>query len=358
MKTATQAEEKNITRKSTYIMTEESILSFLCAEEERGVSKERLSQRKHFALELYKWLPAEKVITKENLRAWRQALQDKGYSSMTIQNYVKGINQYLNHVGCSDLKFSQGRAKDLTGQQFGFLTALEATGEKHRRDLVWRCRCKCGNEIDLPATRLLTGNTLSCGCLHVEHLQRANKYIDGTSIRQALEDPIKSTRNKSGFIGVTERNGKWRAQIYYKGQYFYLGSYSKLEDAVKARARAKELVQEDAQALLEIYNELHEQIQPLPTKDDIVKQASPIKNTEKQTSAEPALRSDNTSGCAGVTRHRNRWVAKITYQKKTYQLGSFSDQESAVRARKTAEQELQRDPACFIANHSLPEKLS
>lgn len=108
--------------------------------------------------------------------------------------------------------------------------------------------------------------------------------------------------------------------------------------------------------MLEIYTELHKQTQLLPTKDDIKKQASSKENTEKEKAAKPVLRSDNTSGCAGVTRHRNRWVAKITYQKKTYQLGSFPDQESAVRSRKLAEQELQSDPVRFIANHLLSQK--
>lgn len=238
-------------------MTEASILAFLQDEQTRGASEDTLRRRKRAVRALFDWLPSDKAVTKAVLQNWRQAMQTGGYAQETILNFVKGVNRYLDHVGYPDLRFRQGRAKDLSGQQFGYLTALEPTGEKDRKDLVWRCVCKCGGEICLPATRLITGHTLSCGCMLAEHLQKTNMYIAGTSIRQALADNPKSKHAKSGFTGITEKNGKWRAQISYKGQYYYLGSYSNLEDAVKARARAKELVQEDAMELLALYQEMH-----------------------------------------------------------------------------------------------------
>ena len=147
----------------------------------------------------------------------------------------------------------RGRGKDIAGKQFGYLKAIEPTGEKSRKGCYWRCQCKCGREVELPATRLLTGNTLSCGCLSAEHLQRVNKYFEGTSIRQSLEEKVTSTRAGSGYTGVTRRRGKWMAYIKYKGKIYYLGFYTELEDAVKARARGKQLVREKAAQLLESY---------------------------------------------------------------------------------------------------------
>lgn len=49
---------------------------------------------------------------------------------------------------------------------------------------------------------------------------------------------------------------KWQARITYKGVQYSLGCYFNIDDAVKARARAKELVMADAQGLLDFYNEL------------------------------------------------------------------------------------------------------
>ena len=73
-------------------------------------------------------------------------------------------------------------AKDISGQQFGRLTAIEWTGEKdNRRNLIWRCICACGNEKLTSGFLLRTGQTSSCGCLHIEVASKLNKLPDGES---------------------------------------------------------------------------------------------------------------------------------------------------------------------------------
>lgn len=55
---------------------------------------------------------------------------------------------------------------DLTGRQFGRLTAtrrVPAPGRAH-----WACTCSCGAEAAVEASALLTGRTKSCGCLQRE----------------------------------------------------------------------------------------------------------------------------------------------------------------------------------------------
>lgn len=175
---------------------------------------------------------------------------------MTICNYVKYINRYLDFVGCSEIRFNRGKAKDIAGMTFGNLTAIEPTGAKNRGDIVWKCSCSCGNTIDLPATRLLSGNTSSCGCLQKSHLKKVNKTFANTNLAQVLRDDPISTVAVSGYVGVAPKRDKWQAYIRYKGVNYFLGCYDDMEDAIKARARAKELVIEDATKLLEIYEEL------------------------------------------------------------------------------------------------------
>ena len=48
------------------------------------------------------------------------------------------------------------KALDLTGRKFGQLEVLRAVGRttKYGGCTVWRCRCSCGAELDLPAKRL------------------------------------------------------------------------------------------------------------------------------------------------------------------------------------------------------------
>lgn len=60
--------------------------------------------------------------------------------------------------------------KDLTGQNFGRLTAIKYLGGRK-----WRCKCECGNVIDVFTNNLTRGNTKSCGCLNKELSSKRNK---------------------------------------------------------------------------------------------------------------------------------------------------------------------------------------
>lgn len=332
-------------------MSPGSISDYVQWEQSRGASDSALRQCRRFTASLYDWLPGDKTITKELLLGWRQGLKDRGYSPNTELNYVKGINRYLDYIGRSDLRFNRGRAKNIAGMQFGYLTAIEPTGEKLRKDYVWRCRCQCGKMAEFPATRLLTGNTLSCGCLRGAHLKLFNQCCDGTSIRMSMEERVHSTRAESGYTGVTRKRDKWKAYIRYKGRSYSLGCYTALEDAVKARARGKELVRLDAMGLLDFYEELHRNDPPRPDRAAVRRaQEEPV--TEHRTGPRPrAMRSNNTSGCPGVSRKRDKWSSKITYQKHTYHLGTFDTIDRAIAARQEAEALLTADPVRFLEQY-------
>lgn len=59
------------------------------------------------------------------------------------------------------------RIKDLTGQRFGLLVALEiddAESENHKR-IYWKCMCDCGKMNSVVMDSLSNGRTRSCGCL-------------------------------------------------------------------------------------------------------------------------------------------------------------------------------------------------
>ena len=332
---------------ASYVMSPDDIAAYIQTVIDSGASGDSIRVAKRVTKALFEWLPKDKVITKERLSAWRQDIKDHGYTAQTELNYVKGINRYLDYMGFSDIRFNRGRAKNIAGKQFGYLTAIEPTGEKHRKDFIWRCVCKCGKEVEYPATRLLTGNTLSCGCLKGEHFKAINKYYGGTSLRQSIEEQVHSTRAMSGYTGVTKKRDKWKAYIKYKGQDISLGCYTKLEDAVKARARGKELIQMDALGLLDFYEELHKDDPERPNREKVrqmQKKPLPEPPTEPRIKA---TRNNNTSGYPGVHRKRDKWAAKITYQKVTYQLGTFSRIEDAIAARQMAELHLRNAPELF-----------
>lgn len=339
-------------------MTPKTMESFVTHEIENGASKNLIMRFKGAVKAIYTFLPDDKILTKERLLEWRKSMEDNNYASMTILNYVKYINRYLDYTGCSELRFNRGRAKDIRDMTFGLLTAIEPTGEKNRGDIVWRCRCECGNVVELPATRLLCGNTSSCGCLQTkmrkEIFKKANKCFAGTNLTQAIKEQVISTRNKSGYVGVFPKRDKWTATLKYKGKLHYLGTFYNIEDAIKARARAKELAIEDAKGLLDFYEELHKNDPEIYKREyfeapEFPKSAWVEKNGEP---ASAALRSDNTSGHVGVYHRNKKWEARICYQGLRYILGRFDSIDEAILARKTAEKDLKKDPPHFIEEYS------
>jgi len=69
--------------------------------------------------------------------------------------------------------------RDLSGQVFGRLTAIERTNIIYNGSYKWRCRCDCGNEHIATIGNLVNGRVKSCGCLITE----INHRIDITGER-------------------------------------------------------------------------------------------------------------------------------------------------------------------------------
>lgn len=70
------------------------------------------------------------------------------------------------------------RAKDLTGQTVGYLTALKYQGSDGRRSL-WAVRCNaCGSQISMQASEFMKqqrrGVTASCGCMRKQTIGAKN----------------------------------------------------------------------------------------------------------------------------------------------------------------------------------------
>jgi hypothetical protein len=61
---------------------------------------------------------------------------------------------------------SDRRFKNVTGQKFGLLTAVERDGKNERSCYTWTCLCECGKtKSGIVVSNLLRGKVKSCGCL-------------------------------------------------------------------------------------------------------------------------------------------------------------------------------------------------
>ena len=60
--------------------------------------------------------------------------------------------------------------KDISGQRFGRLVAIEMAGRNSSQSVMWKCQCDCGNIVIVVGASLRLGTTLSCGCYHKDRL--------------------------------------------------------------------------------------------------------------------------------------------------------------------------------------------
>lgn len=132
---------------------------------------------------------------------------------------------------------------NLQGKRFGRLTASHPTDKRDKKgSVMWHCRCRCNNELDISADALVHGNYRSCGCLKKEIEQKVGstlRRVDGTCV-DILENRKHRSDNTSGFRGVYKlKNGRFRAGIGLKKERFSLGTFDTFEEAVQARLEAE-----------------------------------------------------------------------------------------------------------------------
>lgn len=94
---------------------------------------------------------------------------DCGKEKVILKNAV--VSGTTKSCGClSNEKVRERCFKDLAGQKFGRLTALSVDRNENGKT-YWLCKCDCGNTHIVLANRLISGNTVSCGC-HKEEIKK------------------------------------------------------------------------------------------------------------------------------------------------------------------------------------------
>jgi len=83
--------------------------------------------------------------------------------------------------------------RDLTGQRFGRLSAVEVADKSADGCYRWKCLCDCGNVVIVRSRGLITGNTKSCGCLNKE-------FEDFSGLRFGRLTVIRRVPEKKGAV--------------------------------------------------------------------------------------------------------------------------------------------------------------
>lgn len=144
--------------------------------------------------------------------------------------------------GCLREQAKREGMRDLAGQRFGRLRAIEPLETRSGGSVVWKCICDCGLEAQFPAKTVLSGKARSCGCLKRENdvLQTKLHYIDGTCVEFLENMGRPRSDNTSGYPGLRAVKGKWQVRITFKKRVYYLGTYADKEEAIRVRKRAEQ----------------------------------------------------------------------------------------------------------------------
>ena len=197
-----------------------------------------------------------------------------------------------------------------------------------RHEAMYHVRCSCGNEFDVLAYSLISGNTTSCGCYYKAmrgEYGKKNKKYNSYVIRDNYV--IFYTQKNEPFLVSIEDFGKVKDICWHRTKYgYFMGHFN------------NKLIF------------LHRLITDCP--DDMVvdhKEGSDYlydnrrSNLRIVTPAENAmnmrLRKDNTSGVTGVawSEANQKWIVQICVDGKMVYLGYYVDFNEAVAVREAAE---------------------
>lgn len=67
---------------------------------------------------------------------------------------------------------------DMSGQKYGYLTALSISHRNEREEIFWNCQCQCGSLVVIKGSLMRQGQTKSCGCYRKE-VTSMNKKTHG-----------------------------------------------------------------------------------------------------------------------------------------------------------------------------------
>lgn len=134
---------------------------------------------------------------------------------------VNGNSLRTGHTTSCGCSRQGANIKDLTGQRFGLLTVQDLAYVDSDRRAVWNCKCDCGNTTQVSSHCLLSGGTVSCGCLHRSIGEiRLEEIFSQMNINYCSQYRIKDCRYKKPLpfdFAVFNDDNQLLALVEYQG---------------------------------------------------------------------------------------------------------------------------------------------
>ena len=109
-------------------------------------------------------------------------------------------------------RVSKLQYKNVIGQKFGRLTALEDVGRTPTKQTIWKCICECGNIVNVRAGQLQNGGTKSCGCLHKDRTSETHAKEKHPNWKGGITDTYTTIRTC-----VAYKN--WRFSVFKRDSF-------------------------------------------------------------------------------------------------------------------------------------------
>lgn len=197
----------------------------------------------------------EKTDVKKGRAYWNFRCDCGNIKNARVSNVITG---HVKSCGCLLKKQSaeNGRKNmvDLKGKKFGKLTVISYSVERKK----WECKCECGNVCYVSQSNLCRKTdkaTKSCGCLVNLDVANETNIVDGTNAGNIVNRTALSN-SKTGVRGVYFTKGVYVSTIHFQGKRYYLGQSKNLEEMIRIRKAAEQIVYGD---FLEWYEKFREE---------------------------------------------------------------------------------------------------
>jgi len=207
--------------------------------------------------------------------------------------------------GCRE-EANRRKYKDITGQRFGKLTVLSPTKERRSGNVVWKCRCDCGNLYYQSGRNLVRGFSKHCGC--------EKKRGKSAEFRDITDQKF----NRLTALYPTDKRSSSGSVIWHC--ICDCGREAKVSETALVHGSQISCGCRVQEVGKELSGHLH------------FIEGTCIEFLKRK------RRSDNSSGYTGVYRMENgKYKAGITFKKTRYYLGTYDTFEEAKKERQNAE---------------------
>lgn len=138
---------------------------------------------------------------------------------------IRGDKIKSGHTKSCGCLNTEKRINNILGQKFNKLTVIEMTTKKRSGgDIVWKCKCDCGNVTEATASELRNNRIKSCGCLKSIGEREIQLLLDKYNINYKKEYTFSDLKDKDFLrfdFGILNDNNELLYLIEFDGEIHY-----------------------------------------------------------------------------------------------------------------------------------------